>query len=171
MKPERWIADGVAFLPVNLQGLGDVTRLYYIDGQEEICEVPVQHFFADLTQIFGIDASLMRKRYGRLLGKSQLIPIPFSYEWTLLPLKVRSPIGRQSCYGWFLAQEIQRIEEVERLQTHVFLTGGHRIPILHPAHTIRERIRDAMVVQYQFQLLHQRISQAKERNLPYSPPM
>lgn len=158
MNVVEFFQHGVAFLPSNEPGIGDVLLVYGKNGERDIVRLSVRGYLQQLVRFFGVDLITIRDRYGKVIGKKQMIPLPLAPEWTLLPIQVRSPIGKQQAHGWIVKQAIERINEGKSIQ----LKGGHVIPLLHSYEDMRRKLREAQLAEMHFQLLHQTPSWVKE---------
>jgi hypothetical protein len=85
--------------------------LYYQDGTTEFLDIQCNLFLSKVLYYFGTSVSTNRKRYGKLVGKKQLVPVALSYGVTLIPFIVREPIGKQTRVGWFIAKEIKDFQK------------------------------------------------------------
>jgi hypothetical protein len=164
---------GVAFFPSNEPGIGDVLAVYGMDGERDIMHISPRSYLQQLSRFFGVDLTGMRARYGQTIAKRQMIPLPFAYNWTLVPFTVRIPIGKQQSYGWVVKQAIERVDYGEgEKSAHedglwLHLRGNHRIKILHTEVDFRRIMREAQLVELHYQLLHQTPDWVKETRSSY----
>ena len=87
-----------AILPVYKNG--NVTKLITYDGKERIDVRTCRTVLKNIARIYGADLTALRKMYGRPLNKSYSIPIPFSLDMVLMPIKVRKkPLGNNWMSG------------------------------------------------------------------------
>lgn len=142
---------GVAFIPSNEQDVGDVLIVYGKNGEKEMVHRSVRSYLQQLAKFFGVELSTLRARYGSAIGKKQKIPLTFAMNWTLIPIQVRKPIGKQQAHGWIVKQAIEQICEGK----FIVLKGNHRIPLLHSYGDMRRILREAQLVELHYQLLHQ----------------
>lgn len=163
MNAVDFLQQGVAFLPSNEAGYGDVLLVLGKNGERETLHLSARSYLQQLVRLFGIDLTSIRERYGKSIGKKQMVPLPLALHWTMIPLQVRVPIGKQQAHGWVVRQAIERIHNGAEIQ----LTGGHTISVYHTATDLRRVLREALIVEMHYQLLHQTPSWVKENKDPY----
>lgn len=154
---------GVAFIPSNEPNVGDVLLVFGKNGEKQVLHRTARSYLQQLAKFFGVDLSSLRTRYGVAIGKKQLIPLPFALKWTLIPIQVRKPIGKQQAHGWIVKQAIEQIYPGEQ----IILKGGHRIPLLNSYEEMRRILREAQLVELHYQLLHQPPHWVKESKEDY----
>ncbi len=156
--------QGVAFLPSNEPDIGDVLLVLGKNGEREVVHITARSYLQQLARLFGVDLAFLRERYGKVIGKKQMIPLPLAPNWTLIPLQVRIPIGKQQAHGWVVKQSIERIDEGKS----ILLKGDHQVPLLHSYQDMRRILREAQLVELQYQFFHQTpgwVKESKERYL------
>ncbi|MDO9574208.1 MAG: hypothetical protein Q7I94_04355, partial [Candidatus Contubernalis sp.] len=67
-----------ALLPTYQEGEGRLTRVLFSDGSDERINKTIKGVFKKLARKFSVDLVSATKEYGGMLGKSNLVPIPFS---------------------------------------------------------------------------------------------
>lgn len=155
--------QGVAFLPSNEPEIGDVLLVYGKNGECEQIRISPRSYLQQLARLFGVDLAFLRERYGSVIGKKQMIPLPLAPNWTLMPVQVRVPIGKQQAHGWIVKQAIERIDEGKSIQ----LKGDHQVPLLHSYEDMRRILRESQLVELHFNLLHQTPGWVKESKEKY----
>lgn len=151
---ERFLSSGQAFIPVNVENKGDSVQLYMKDGTVELLDMQCGLFLGKLLHYFGTNISANRNRYGKLVGKKQLVPIILSYGITLVPYHVREPIGRQGKIGWFLAKEISDILKKSPHETLVQLSQ-HEIQVMHSEKFCFEQLKNARCIELCYGEIHE----------------
>ncbi len=153
-KVETFLSSGQAFVPMNIKNKGDSVKLYYKDGSVELLDMKCESFLAKLLSYFGTSVSVNRNRYGKLVGKKQLVPIVLSYGMTLVPYNVREPIGRQTRIGWFIAREIVHFCKESQHKTLIQLSG-HEISVLHSEKFCFEQLKNARCIELCYGQIHE----------------
>lgn len=153
-KVDKFLSLGQAFIPVNIKNQGDSTQLYYQDGTTEILDMQCDLFLSNLLYYFGTSVSTNRKRYGKLVGKKQLVPIVLSYGVTLIPFIVREPIGRQTRVGWLIAKEITNFQKKASHQTSVQFPQ-HEITVMHSEKFCVEQLKNARCIELCYGEIHE----------------
>ena len=145
-KVDKFLFSGQAFVPVNVKNQGDSVQLSYQDGTTEILDMQCDLFLSKLLYYFGTSVSTNRKRYGKLVGKKQLVPIVLSYGMTLIPFIMREPIGKQTRVGWCLAKEIVSFEKKSSHQTLVQFSQ-HEISVMHSEKFCVEQLKNERCIE------------------------
>ncbi len=153
-KIERFISLGQAFIPVNAKNKGDSVQLFYNDGSIDLLDMPCESFLAKLLYYFGTSISANRNRYGKLVGKKQLVPIVLSYGITLVPYNVRESIGRQTKIGWFIAKEISCFCKKSSHETLVHLSK-HEINVMHSEKFCFDQLKNARCIELCYGEIHE----------------
>ena len=74
---EKFLSSGQAFVPINIKNEGDSVQLYYQNGTTEVLNMKSTLFLSKLLHYFGTSISANRNRYGKLVGRRQLVPLYF----------------------------------------------------------------------------------------------
>lgn len=153
---KMFLAQGQAFIPVNLKDKGDSIKLYLNDGTVEIIDIQSKSYLKGLLEYFGTSISINRKRFGKLIGKKQLVPIVLSYGITLIPYNVRESIGfgKQSRIGWFISREISDIKKDTKDRTTIQL-AQHEIPVLHSERFCYDQLKNAKCIELSYSEIHE----------------
>ncbi len=166
---EQFVLQGVAFLPENQPGIGDQLRLLQENGLSMILPVQVKRFLNGIAYYYGTDLTAMRQRYGQAIARKQLIPLPFTGDWVLVPFKVRNPIGRQVVHGWFVAHQIHQLEPLAPQRTRLLLAGGHEVSVYHSLNFCQLQLRHVRLVRHFYEEIHflRYSALARERRKPF----
>jgi len=155
-KIDMFLSLGQAFIPVNVEGKGDQVQLYLKNGSIELLDIQCDSFLNKLLHYFGTSVSANRNRYGKLVGKSQLVPVVLSSGVTLIPYIVRESIGgRQTRVGWFVAREIECFQKKSQHKTLIQLSNEHEIPVLHSEKFCFEQLKNARCIELCFGEIHE----------------
>ncbi|USK87529.1 hypothetical protein [Peribacillus asahii] len=153
-KVEMFLSSGQAFIPVYAENKGDSVLMYLKDGSTEMLDIQCESFLAKLLYYFGTSVSANRNRYGKLVGKRNLVPIVLSYGMTLVPYTVREPIGRQTRTGWFLAKEISHFHKKSQHHTVVQLSQ-HEVSVMHSEKFCFEQLKNARCIELCYGEIHE----------------
>lgn len=151
---ETFLTSGQAFIPVNQKNKGDAIEIYMKDGSVQIIDIQCESFLKKLLYYFGTSVSANKRRYGKLVGKTKLVPIVLSYGITLVPYIVREPVGRQSRVGWFIAKQILSFTKESPHKT-VMQLANHKIHILHSEKFCFEQLKNARCIELCFGEIHE----------------
>ncbi|WP_422445520.1 hypothetical protein [Thermoanaerobacterium sp. DL9XJH110] len=136
-----------AILPV-YEG-GNVTKLIASDGTEFIEKRTCRTVLKNIARLYGADLAAIRKRYGRQINKKHVVPIPFGSNLVLIPIKVRErPLGENDgTLGYINFRDISRVEEAGGGASYITLKGGTDVHALVSCQTVREYMKNALLVE------------------------
>lgn len=153
LNPADFFHEGVAFYPSNEEGIGEMLRICKKDGETIFMKHSVQTYLRHLARHFGVDLTSLRQQIGQVLSKKQWLPLTFALHWTLMPVRVRIPIGQQPSYGWVVARAIEEVKEVEG-KLLLFLKGGHKLTILTSEGEFRRMLRNVQLAELHYEITH-----------------
>lgn len=117
----------VAILPVYAVGVGNVSRVLYEGGSEEIVPVRVSRILDRLFYAHLLSRRAVEEYYGGFLGIRRNVPAVIARDLVYVPVKVRKPRVRDDgAYGYVLHQAIAGQEE-----SKILLVDGRVIETLH----------------------------------------
>lgn len=151
---KKFLSTGQGFIPINAKNKGDSVQIYFKDGSTELLDMQSESFLAHLLHYFGTSISANRNRYGKIVGKKQLVPIVLSYGMTLIPYNVREAIGNQSKIGWFIAKEISRFHRKSQHKTTVQLLN-HDVNVMHSEKFCNEQFKNAKYIELCYVEIHE----------------
>ena len=97
----------VAILPVYADGVGNVSRVLYEGGSEEIVPVRVSRILDRLFYAHLLSRRAVEEYYGGFLGIRRNVPAVIARDLVYVPVKVRKPRVRDDgAYGYVLHQAI-----------------------------------------------------------------
>lgn len=143
-----------AILPVYKNG--NVTKLITYDGKERIDVRTCRTVLKNIARIYGADLTALRKMYGRPLNKSYSIPIPFSLDMVLMPIKVRKkPLGNNDgTLGYINYNHIETLKNRENGNCQILLKNGLFINTEVKKSTVKEHMKNARFVQNLYREKH-----------------
>lgn len=163
---ENFIQQGQAIVPVNKEGVGDVVRLVDVDGAELDLDVQAQTFLKHVLAYFGADLVTLRRRYGQVVGKQKMVPLPLSRSFVLVPFNMRKPIGRQSRTGWVVFRRVKGVQEVGEARSELVL-ARYRLVVYHSQAFCLQQLRNARLVQLEYGALHDRLAESLVGEVPF----
>lgn len=117
----------VAILPVYAVGVGNVSRVFYGDGSEEVVPVRVSRIMDRLFYEHLLNRRAVEEYYGGFLGIKRNVPAVIARDLVYVPVKVRKPRVRDDgAYGYVLYRAVAGQEE-----SKVVLVDGRVIETLH----------------------------------------
>jgi len=146
-----------ALLPTYAEGRGRLTRVLLSDGSEELINKTVKGAVKKLARKYSVDLGSVVKEYGKLLGKSNLIPIPLSQHIILVPLKTVTPLlPGDSAYGYFTLSAISEIKKTgdKEYKTVVILHNGVEVGVFLNYETVMKQVKNAELVDKHYRIKH-----------------
>lgn len=147
----------VALLPTYAEGRGRLTRVLLSDGSEQLLNKSAKGVVKKLARKYSIDLNSVVKEYGKLLGKSNLIPIPLTQHIILVPLKTITPLlPGDSAYGYFTLSAIREIKKTgdKEYKTVVILQNGVEIGVFLNYATVMRQLKNAELVDKHYSIKH-----------------
>lgn len=157
---ERFLLSGSAFVPYNRDGVGDQLVVLMANGEKESISMRAQTFLQHLVRSYGSDLTALREIYGRAIGRKYFIPLPLAPQFTLVPFKVRKPIGRQGTQGWIVSERIQGLRRQTDNSSKLFLAGQHKVNVRQSLDSCQQQLRHVLLVQHHYHQLQQRVRES-----------
>lgn len=125
----------VAILPIYEKGVGNVSRVFYRDGAEDVIPMRVARVMDRLFYEHLLSRHAVEEYYGGFLGIKRNVPAVISRDVVYVPVKVRRPMVRDDgAYGYVLFREISAQDGAR-----IVLYDGRVIETLH-SRSMLERI-------------------------------
>jgi hypothetical protein len=120
---QKFVAEGQVCLPVWTEPAGHATKLVFTDGSTAVLPVQAPAFCHDVARYFRTTLPALRSESASILSRKQLLPLPFSRGWVLVPFRVciDAPSARNK--SWLVARYILDIRkgssaEMTEIQLH-----------------------------------------------------
>lgn len=153
---ERFLIGGSAFVPYNREGTGDQLIVLLANGDKESLNIRAQTFLEQTVRSFGNDLVALRRIYGQAIGRKYYVPLPLTPQFTLVPFKIRKPIGRQGAHGWIVSEQIRSLKYKSSGISTLYLTGNHKVTALQSVESCEQQLRHVLLVQYHYGKLQRR---------------
>lgn len=145
MKPEVYRDKIAALVPFYDDDGGSSTRLHTRDGDIITDRRTVRWILKKLARELAIDLEALRKIYGEYLSLSQGVPLPFSENMVMVPLKLRRVIGENDGAGGYVnvcaVEGVEESAEDDNYKSLVHLKGGGKVFCLFTRRTVDRRLR------------------------------
>jgi competence protein ComFB len=83
----------------------------------------------------------MRRKYGPLIGQTNLVPLVLSPFMLFVPIKVRTPrVSGDPTYGYFRIRSVMGVAQMPE-PCSLVLEGDHRLTVKQSIRTVRARLR------------------------------
>ncbi|HJV45706.1 MAG TPA: competence protein ComK [Bacillota bacterium] len=151
-----FLQTGVAIEPVLVKDIGEVTHLI-LDDEHKIVHCTTQQFIRKLCQFLFHDFKALQNGVKEKLHKTQLLPIPLTYQFVLFPLR-SLPIKNIKTRGflWISYRKVTKAiaSSTQNLQTEIYMKNGYRLVVPYTRSFVLQQLRDAQLVDYLFQEVH-----------------
>ncbi len=137
-----------AFIPEYLKNVGEITRVIVTRGEDRLIYVTLRTFKANLCKHYSIDYASSRRKFGKIVGSVNCIPLPINMNKIYLQLKVRTPVFKGDCtMGYVDLNSIESCKAAEDLKgTEITLKDGRSIKVLYSVSTINKHIKNARLI-------------------------
>lgn len=136
----------IAVLPLYIDMEGNSTKVITKKQNEEYIYKSIKTFIALLAKYFMIDINSSRQYYGKIIGSTNIVPLPFNKDNIFVPLKVRKPISKNDgSFGYFNIRFIKEIIEKNN-KVYISLEMENCIEILQGIESARRNLRNAYIV-------------------------
>ena len=137
-----------AFVPEYLKDVGEVTKVTTSMGEDHIMPMTMRSFRTNLCRFYSIDYAGARKKYGKIIGSINCVPLPISNYKIFLQLKVRTPKFKGDvAMGYMDLGSIDQLKEKkDRRRTEISLKDGRKLEALCGIRTVNKHIKDAKLV-------------------------
>ncbi|MDI3534675.1 MAG: hypothetical protein PWQ82_1040 [Thermosediminibacterales bacterium] len=158
---EEVLKKGVAgLIPVYKDMTGNATELITSTGENYIDERKIKSIIRLFARYYGVDLKSLRKNYGDVIGQKNSVPLPFTPDLILVPVKMRRPLTPyDGSSGFFTLNEFDKIIEdtVEgERKVNILLKSGYKLPCLCSKSTVEKHIRNAKIVHQHYLKLNYR---------------
>ncbi len=136
----------IAIIPLYIDIEGNSTKVITNRQDEEYIYKSIKTFITLLAKYFMIDLNSSRQYYGRIIGSTNIVPLPFDKDNIFVPFKVRKSISKNDgSFGYFNIGFIKDIVE-KNSKVFISLEKGYCIEVLQGAETARKNLRNAYIV-------------------------
>ena len=132
---ENCIQSIVALEPCYGSEGGNTTRIYTRQGEVLEDSRRLKTILLRLLKFYGYDLVELRKNYKNYLCCGQCVPLPVSYNFALVPLKMRQPlVENDGASGYVSVTDIVKISKEEsynsdqQIKCRIHLNGGLSVP-------------------------------------------
>ena len=123
-------------LPQYMKNVGDGCIIKE-DGVEKMYEIKINQVLKNICKERMLDFKEVKRKSRRTLGQSNVIPLFFSKDEIMFPIKIRRPkVSRDEVYGYINFDFIDKIEE-----GHVLLKDGQKIFYIESKRAVLKRTK------------------------------
>lgn len=134
----------IAVLPLYKEG--NSTKIITNKQNEEYIYKSIKTFITLLARYFMIDLSSSRQYYGKIIGSTNIVPLPFDKDNIFVPLKIRKAISKNDgSFGYFNIGFIKDIIEKNN-KVYISLEKGYCIEVLQGIDSARKNLRNGYII-------------------------
>lgn len=140
----------IAILPLYVDMKGNSTKVITKKQNEIYIYKSIRAFITLLAKYFMIDLNSSRQYYGKVIGCTNIVPLPFNKDNVFVPLKVRKPISKNDgSFGYF---NIRFLNDVVKKSSKVYVSLENElsIEILQGVDSAKRNIRNANIVKQSY---------------------
>ncbi|KPU26440.1 hypothetical protein TR13x_10200 [Caloranaerobacter sp. TR13] len=144
---EKLLNDEImAIIPIYIDMYGNCTKVITLKTQEDYIFKSIKTVLKNIAKFYTLDLMASREYYGKMIGISNIVPIPFDSENIFIPLKVRKPIFKNDgSFGYFNLKFINDIKE-EKNEVYIILKGNVKVRINQTLKTAYKHVRHGEIV-------------------------
>ncbi|WP_069650375.1 hypothetical protein [Caloranaerobacter ferrireducens] len=144
---EKLLNDEImAIIPIYIDMYGNCTKVITLKTQENYIFKSIKTVLKNIAKFYTLDLMASREFYGKIIGISNIVPIPFDSENIFIPLKVRKPIFKNDgSFGYFNLKFINDIKE-EKNGVYIILEGNIKVRINQTLKTAYKHVRHGEIV-------------------------
>ena len=139
--------DILAFYPEYSDGIGEITRVLVSQGEDLIIPVTSRSFKANLCKFYSIDYESSRKKFGKIIGSVNCVPLPINSNKIFLQLKMRIPeFKSDGAMGYIDLNCIKGQIKKDIKTTVIVLKDGRQVRVLYSMSTINKHMKNARLI-------------------------
>lgn len=137
-----------AFIPEYLKGIGEITRVLVSQGDDHLMSITLRTFKARMCKHYSIDYESSRKKFGKIIGSVNCIPLPINPSKIFLQLKVRTPEFKgDGAMGYIDLNSIRSYRpKKDKKGTDIILKDGRIVQVLYSVSTINKHMKNAKLI-------------------------
>lgn len=137
----------MAFYPEYSAGVGEITRVLVSQGEDQIIPITSRSFKANLCKYYSIDYESSRKKFGKIIGSVNCVPLPINSNKIFLQLKMRIPAFKSDgAMGYIDLNCIKNQEKKDIRTTAIVLKNGRKVRVLYSMSTINKHMKNARLI-------------------------
>jgi len=128
---------------------GNAVRIYTRDGKTRLEQRRMKSVLKAIAAGFNIDLTALRRNLHKIFGRSNSLPLTFTPDLALVPLKMRIPdYENDGATGYINYFDVTGIDEVQDVgpgqpKCHFKLQGGHTVPCFFSRENMIQRMKIA----------------------------
>ena len=137
----------LAFLPEYLKDIGEGTRIIASKGKDHLVPISLRTFKINICKYYSIDYESIRKRFGKIIGSVNCIPLPINTSKVFVQLKVRKPkLKGDTTMGYIELSSIRSLKRDGNEATDIILKNGKVVKVLYKPSTINKHIKNGRLI-------------------------
>jgi len=146
-----------AFYPLYDADGGNSTRIIFENGRDIFDTRKTKTFLGALAKVFAADLTALRKKYGKLLGRKNYVPLPFHADFVIVPVRVRRALSKdQGATGYLVLDRVKSCGPAAEkdFSCKVEFSGGGYLYCMEKAATVRKKLLEAKTVREEYCRFH-----------------
>lgn len=140
----------VALLPEYVEGVGDITRCVFDDGDFYDLR-SIRSVLTKVTDHFASKPVHLRRSFGEMIHCKRNCPLPLNPHIVLLPVKIRkSTFKNDPIQGYLIFKKIDKIERHpdRKGECRVQMTNGQELPVRLTLRSMQFKYKDASQISF-----------------------
>lgn len=139
--------DIIYFVPIYEKNLGAITKVLWENGKEEKVRVSCKGYLSKLCRQYTVDGAAMKKKYGKLIGSVNCVPMPLSSHMLLIPIRVIKPIAKSDgAMGYVNYYHIKECIADEEGGAELIFKDNTTLKPTTKYKTVQKSIKDARII-------------------------
>lgn len=134
-------------LPIYDQFGCNSTLIHFSNDEKIDYQYRTKTVIKRLAEYFTIDLIALRKKCGGMVGRKSSSPLPLRQDFTLIPLKIRQPLGKdQGSQGFVVFEQIKEIKSLGKQRTLIIFNNEFSIECLQAIESVNLLINHAKII-------------------------
>ena len=141
------ISDQIsALIPFYDENGGNASKIYTKDGEVVSDKRTMRWVIKKIAKSYAVDLEALRQKYAKNLSVKQGVPLPFSPQLILVPLKLRSVmVDSDGAGGYVNLLSVQGVEDYSdeknnNFKSLIYLEGEQTVPCIFSRKTVDSRL-------------------------------
>jgi hypothetical protein len=151
-----FLHKGLVIEPILVKDVGEMTRLV-LENEQKVINCTTQQFIRKLCRFLFLDLNSLQSSVKEKLHKTQLLPVPISFDLVLFPLRSASIKDiKTRGFIWTSHRKVLKVQSsnTKNNQTEVQMVGGYRFVVPYSKAFVLQQMRDAQLVDFLFKEVH-----------------
>ncbi|SMB88580.1 ComK protein [Desulfonispora thiosulfatigenes DSM 11270] len=140
-----------ALLPIYTEDGGNSTEVCLVNGKRLISPKKTKTILKNIAESYTKDVSLIRRKYGSLIGRKHQAPLPLIPDLILVPLKFRSPIGKDEGALCYISQtQVASWKACGKTSTKIIFKNELEIEVMQSIDSVTLALKQADMIRMEY---------------------